>query len=113
MTDTVDVVVRCSVGGRLVTVVGGGAASVTVTVAGCAGGDVLVGGVETGADRGPLPATRSAATSRPPANPASPVTTTYPQVGAVFDIRHLLAVPPAGYEDHFVLIISFVTDSAS
>ena len=91
VTETVDVVVLGGGGGSdidcdcgCVTVTGGGGWPVTVTVTGCAGGGD--DGTDESAGRvGEFPATRSAATSRPTAKPASPVTTTEPQVGAVLD----------------------------
>ncbi|VVJ23838.1 Uncharacterised protein [Amycolatopsis camponoti] len=71
-----------------VTVAGGGTEAVTVT--GTAG-TVLVGGVttSTGLAAG-RPATSSAATSNPVANPASPVTAAEPQVG-----RPCIRAPPS------------------
>jgi hypothetical protein len=60
-----------------------------VTVTGTAE-TVLVDGVVVSTGRGPSrPATSSAATSRPVANPASPVTAAEPQVG-----RPLIRAPP-------------------
>ncbi|SEP49887.1 hypothetical protein SAMN04489732_113252 [Amycolatopsis saalfeldensis] len=103
VTETVAVVVLGGFGGSwVVTVTGGGAGLVTVTVTGTAGGEVdVTDGVvfEESAGRGVLPATSSAETSRPIANPASPVTTTAPQVGTVFDTRHLPRRAKCRYED--------------
>lgn len=99
VTDTVDVVVRGGAGRTdRVTVTGGCGGSVMVTVTGCSGVGVGVE-VDGAAGRvGVLPATSSAAASKPAARPASPVTTTEPQVGTVFDIRHPLVVPTRRYE---------------
>jgi hypothetical protein len=57
------------------------------------------------------PATSSAATSNPVANPAIPVTAAEPQVG-----RPLIRAPPRHaqrrYEDYLALILPPVTDGA-
>jgi hypothetical protein len=70
--------------------VDGGTDAVTVTGTAGAAGTVLVGDGVTSAGSGVgRPATSSAATSNPVANPASPVTAVEPQVG-----RPCIRAPP-------------------